>query len=368
MNAPRPGCWRTLLGGLLLGAMLCAAGVAQAETPGEVIIYLANETAPVGEEAANYDTIIAWLNSQPSAKTEKIVRSLALDREQFAAVVDVETSQFEVEVPKQPRVAGLLIATNGLVRGGQCLLWKPGEPHVRATDIPLASDHEHFILAANPLSRAEVLAELLSLAADHFPPGAHRFVLILKSHGSGTKVITPRLSVRADETNRDELLRIANNELDSSELPLWTDRLGVTKAAFLDLLRQAGEDQGMHFPLVFLEACNAPQHGFMPGDLPENVDALLTVARRVNYQNVLYADVLQEQDEAGTFAAALLAGLSDKFQLVERRGHGPAAWYRQRYVYFIPLLLWIAWVAWRWKRRAAGPGALATGPADGNRG
>ena len=70
-------CWA------LLVTSTCYAGSSRHE----VVIYLANETAPVEAEQQNYLTIIGWLNSEPSPKTERIVANLNLDREQFSAAV-----------------------------------------------------------------------------------------------------------------------------------------------------------------------------------------------------------------------------------------------------------------------------------------
>lgn len=327
----------------LLGATPCAA-----ESLPEVVIYVANETAPVGEERANYDTIIGWLNSEESPETERIVASLNLDREQFAKAVDLEVSDLSLVIPKQPSSGGLVVATNRLLRGGQCLLWKPGQDDVQSTRLSVDTGHENFILQANLLARADVLANVLAYAAQRFDPKRHRFVLIIKSHGSGSKVITPRLAVRATETSREEILRIAHDEVPEDDLPTWNDRLGITKPEFIQILRTACDQQGMRFSLVFLEACNATAHEFDTAELPEHASRLLVIRERANYLNLLYADIVQQQTTNRSFSESLLEQTSDKFVIVGSPKVGWASWLNvRRSLYFVPLAVWLGWVAWR---------------------
>ncbi|MBN67882.1 MAG: hypothetical protein CME32_01200 [Gimesia sp.] len=283
----------------------------------EVVIYLANETVPTAEERQNYETIIGWLSSDPSPKTEHIVSSLDHDLKRFQVAVDFEAGDLELNLPRQEALAGAILLTNQSIRSQKCLIWEAEEKMVRETPVSFNGSHENFILAANPVTQSDVLKSVLIFVASKFDPQQHRFVLLIKSHGSGTKLITPRLAVRAEETSRNEILKIANSELSENELPLWTDRLGITKSAFLEILTEAGTQQGMNFSLVFLEACNTMQHEFTGDDLPPNVQQLLLIRDRANYVNILYADVLQRQKEAGSFSQALLTDLPDKFTLID---------------------------------------------------
>ncbi|MEQ8787449.1 MAG: hypothetical protein RIC55_14190 [Pirellulaceae bacterium] len=353
MSIATPGRLERVFSGLFFRAMvLLTFYVAPAVAFGsEVLIYCANETAPEGREQENYDTIIAWLRHDGRPQSLKIAESLETDRRVFAAAVDVEVNDLTAGAPAGSALAGLVVVTNRLLRQNRCLVWQSGQDEIQSTSLKVEPGHENFILAANPLARSEVLASVLAFAADRFDPERHEFVLVVKSHGSGTKVVTPRLAVRAEETSREELLRIANDELPEAELPPWTDRLGITKQSFLRVLGQAGEQQGIVFSLVFLEACNAPQHEFAPGELPPNVRRLLLIRDNANYINLLYADVLQQEDTSRPFSAALLASTGAKFQLVPPRDESEAPGGLPLYIYFLPLALWLAWVAWRWKKR-----------------
>lgn len=349
------GRWGVALGGCFAVWSLLVASDCHAESDRpEVVIYLANETAPDEAERQNYETIIGWLNSEPSLKTARIVADLNMDREQFNAAVGLEVSDLSIEIPTQKSSGGLVVITNQLFRSSKCLLWKPGDDRVQAAQLPIDSAHDNFILAANPLSRADMLEAALSYVAKQFDPRQHRFVLILKSHGSETKIATPRLAVRAEETNRDEILRIANSETPDEELPLWINQLGITKPELFSVLREVGSRQGMDFSLVFVEACHAARHRFSRDDLPHNVERLLLIRERANYINVLYADIVQRQDEAGAFSTALLLDLPAKFTLIDYDGQPNADSLRRswpRMAYFFPLILWLACVGWRYTRR-----------------
>lgn len=320
----------------------------------EVVIYLANETAPVGAEAENYQRIIDWLQSAPTPQTNSITASLTRDQQQFQPVVDQEIAALREQLPQRAPTAGLLIATNRLLRDQQCHLWKPGFPGVRTVEIPLDPNHENYIIAANPLCRREVYASLLVWAAKQFDPRVHQFTLIIKSHGSSTQVITPRLAVRAEETNREELLQVANASLPEGALPHWANRLGVSRQGFLTLLEEAGEKSGMHFPLVYLEACEVSSHQFQSGELPENVDRLLFVSSEVGYSNFSYADLLREASPESGLADLLASTGSDTFVLLSRPSK-PSFWSLSRLPWFLPLLLWIAWVVYIRRRKRSAP-------------
>ncbi|EMI43602.1 secreted protein [Rhodopirellula sp. SWK7] len=330
--------------------VFAAAGCRGETSRPEVIIYLANETSPVDDERENYETIIKWLNSERSQETQTIVDSFELDQKMFPLAVDLETTSLAVEVPKQQESSGLVVLTNGMFRSGKYLLWKPGFDRAQETPLPIASSHPNLILAANPLSRADTIAAVLSFVATQFDPNENRFVLVIKSHGSGTKVMTPRLAVRATDTNRNEVLRVANNQAPAGELPLWTDRLGVSKPEFLSILGDAGRHQQMNFSLVYLEACNAMKHEFAFDQLPTNVEQLLLIRERANYVNIPYADVVQRQSQCGSFSKALLAILPNKFVVLGGHHRASCTLFSKSIPdlgYFIPLALWLLWTVRR---------------------
>ena len=85
------------------------------DQPSEVFIYYANETAPEGQEAANYDTIIGWLRSTDNEKHAEIADQLEQDRRIFVAAVDVELNTLLRRLPDIENGPQAVIFTNRLV-------------------------------------------------------------------------------------------------------------------------------------------------------------------------------------------------------------------------------------------------------------
>jgi hypothetical protein len=138
----------------------------------------------------------------------------------------------------------VVVFTNRLVREHKYLILRPSQPPEEFPIEPLPSDN--LVLASNPLARADMFARCLQEAADRFDPARHRFILVTKSHGNAKMSMTPRLVVRAEETNREELLAVAANEIPDQDLPAWAERrIGVTKDEYFTTLRDSGRRQGL---------------------------------------------------------------------------------------------------------------------------
>lgn len=325
-----------LFGGLSHGCPALAASLA------EVLIYYANETAPDVSEAENYATIMGWLRSSGDAGHRRVAEQLERDVGIFAKAVDVESAEIMLETLSLKSGPEVVIFTNRLVRDGTCLIWKRGAERFETIAF-VPPDTDHLVLKSNPLSDRDVFTRALALVAEQFPPPLHRFVLITKSHGSREKALTPRLAVRAEETNREELLKVASPDTPDDELPSWVGRLGVSKADYLTTLAEAGQQRDMRFSLVFLEACEAATEEVGPDRLPPNVDRLLLMRQNSNYINILWADVLRDLQPGERLADAAIEHLPAKF-LVQTHDSPPinsapaTSW--PLWVYFAPLLAW----------------------------
>lgn len=333
---------------LLLPTTVVATGTEQER----VLVYIANENAPEGAEQENYEEVLNWLRSDGREKAARTVTSLDSDRHLFPQVVDLEVSLLTDRPDRRSALSGLVIATNRLLRSGHCLVYQKGGKKTQEMEIPFSTDHKNLVLNANPVSRPEILSQLLTLIADQFDPATHRFVVVFKSHGSAAKVLTPRLTVQSHETSEEEILKLLNEEVAEEQLPVWIDQLGVSKSEFLDLLATAGNVDQMQFELVFLEACNATAHDFSLEELPENVEQFLFIHGSANYQNLLYEDVLCDGSE--DLAQAMLDAASAKFVLIDR--NASPHWMDERVLYLLPLVLWIAWlIACRQQSLQGGP-------------
>lgn len=316
----------------------------------EVLIYYANENAPEGKEAENYQTIVSWLRSSNDSHHLRTADQLERDSKIFRAAVDVETTEISLELPRTPSELQGIIFTNRLARDGRCLVWKEGWPQFRQMPFAVESD-ENFILAANPLSQVKTLANALAFAANEFDPKNHEFVLVTKSHGSVGKAITPRLVVRADETSKDELLRVASNQNPSTEMPSWAGKLGISKSDYLTILANAHQDHGMNFSLVFMESCNAISQEIQSDHLPKNVTNLMVIKGHANYINIIWADELQGLSKTDRLSETLLRNRNSKFVVLGSKdfanqlGENPHAQKLPLGIYLVPLILWIAWVS-----------------------
>ena len=331
---------------LLLAAIpLAPIAASEAGRRKEVLVYYANETAPEGQEAANYDTIIGWLKTGDDEKHAEIAAQLERDRRVFAAAIDVETNALMCEIPDLEDGPQAVIFSNRLVREGKCLVWRRGWEGFDETDFP-APQHENYIVAANPLSHSDTMKDVLAFVADQFDPREHEFILVVKSHGKRDKALTPRLAVRAEETGRKELLRVAADRVGTGELPEWAGKLGMSKHDFFSILGQST----LHFSLVDWEACSALTEEVRPERLPDNVARLLLTSQDTHYINHLFADLLCNLNEGDRLSDAMTRNLPSKFVILSKNGSALArpssipSW-----TYFVPLGLFILWVLWQWR-------------------
>ena len=358
-----------LFAGVMSAAPILAVA---AEMRSEVLVYYANETAPEAREAANYDTVIGWLRTGDHAKHASIANSLMRDRGVFAAAVDVETDVLRNEIPRLQNGPQTIIFTNRLVRQGKCFEWRHGWASFRELGFPVPQD-DNYILAANPLSRSDTLRDVLTFVAKEFPPLRHEFLFITKSHGSSRKAVTPRLAVRAEETNREELLRVAADQVGEEQLPDWAGRLGISKDDYFSIFADAGRRLQMNFSLIYSEACNAYTEDVRPDRLPDNVGGLLLIQRDSKYINLLYGDILKRMQPSDRLADVLPRNLPSKFIMISRNlasPLSPTTWSVPLWVYFTPLALWIVWIALQWepwskkKTRTTSPACLHTLAAE----
>jgi len=340
------------VGLVILVAYLLLPGVAQAYlVKAEVLIYFANETAPEGDEARNYDVILGWLRSGEHPIHARTVASLERDRRIFPAAVDIEVSDLMDKIPESKRGPEAVIFTNRLVRQGKCLLWKHGSTSFNEVSFAI-SPNSNYILASNPLSRTDALPAVLAFVAKEFDPHQHNFILVTKSHGSNKKAIIPRLAVRAEETNQEELLKVAKGQMTEGELPEWAGKLGVSKMEYFTILAEAYQRHGMHFSLVYMEACNAYTDDIRLGQLPENVDRLLLLGKDAHYINILYGDIIKSIGNDIALADAMTRNLPAKFitiQHVNTPPLGKKVFTIPLWVYCAPAAVWVAWACWRWR-------------------
>ncbi|MEZ5943248.1 MAG: hypothetical protein R3C18_17785 [Planctomycetaceae bacterium] len=297
---------------------------------GEVLIYYANETAPVDLELENYQTFAKWLSEMDTEKTRKMARALLADAEEFPAAVDREIETLQEATRSGAINLPVMIFTNRLARQNLCQVLRPGQApqdvsfEIRKTGL-LVED-------GNPLCRREALEQAVALAAELFPPKEHEFVLITKSHGSATQALTVRLQRDFREFSREKLEALL--EAPETEVPVL---MGVTKPELFDVLAKAGHQQGMEFRAVFIESCRGTFDVSTMQQFPENIQQLFASGDRfLEYQTLDYPQLVQTVAESDRFSTALKQQLGDKY-LAIRRDSSSTSW--QTWLWFLPAAL-----------------------------
>ena len=314
----------------------------------EVFIYCANESSPTEEEQANYEIVIGWLRSSDQEKLHKLVDSFEWDMDRFPKAVDNEVAVFRSRLPQLGRSAGAAVFTNRSVREGRYWLYRCGDAGFEERSIRVP-EQENFILAANPLSDPDTLRLALEEVARQFDPAEHEFVLVTKSHGSLEMALTPRLVVRAEDTSREELLALVDEEIPEHERPAWARRLGITRQECFSILEEAGQRHRMRFSLVFTESCQGVLEQELKIRLPNNVRRMYTTGTQyAAYQNLDYERVFDRCAAGLTLAEAMDEQLAERFPGII---HTPL-WLRWHfYLYWLPVLLWLGWLAARHLRK-----------------
>lgn len=178
----------------------------------EVLVYYANETAPSGEEATNYNRMIAALEKH--SKTRFIAERLSKDTHLFPLIVDEETKDLKEFLCSKKNKAGtaLIIFTNRGVRNGVIEYCRNGEAvktlkydfmaYLTKNDTGIEGD---FRAENNPLANLKALERALEIVRWKFIPTKYLYSLVTKSHGNATHFLIPRLLVRTDKISAEEI-------------------------------------------------------------------------------------------------------------------------------------------------------------------
>lgn len=335
-----------------------------------VLVYYANETAPDEAETQNYNQLLEWLDSSDNEYAKKIATGIRNELKAFPGAVDQEVADIrhgmaELEPDSEFTAA---VFTNRLARRGVFQVWQPGadEPQELPLELP---QFEKLVYNSNPLSHPEVFEAALEAVGRRFDPAGHQFALVTKSHGSRNLAMTPKIILDVSETDRDTLLaeleaenirhqekaldnekKLAgfktiepilgkegklspdmNNTMDAEEestLRQGAPLLGVTKDQYLTILRQCGEQRGMRFPVVFMEACKSQLDEVQLRDLQArgiNIGILFTSdLEGLEYTTIDYADVFSRIEQGERPVQAVNATLAAKYleQKAEREAAG----------------------------------------------
>lgn len=314
--------------------------IAEAGEPSrEVLVYYANETAPDAAESANYATFIKWLQSSDHPKAQAAAKALEDDTRLFPQAVDDEISGFRSRAVNGTLSMPVMIFTNRLARAGQCLVYDPQiGSGFRTEAFPVTAD-SNFIVASNPLSQGQMLSEAMKTTARLFDPQRHEFVLITKSHGGPDLALTLKLARRANGVTREQVLK--HLAAGTSDLPVA--KIGTTKDDYLAILRRAGDELGMKFPLVFLESCLG---SFSPAQMravPPNVGTLYSSGQRfLEFRTLNYFELFEHMGKSRTLSVAMGEFLQPRYLSISPYRAG--GWQILTWLWFVPLIGWFWWV------------------------
>lgn len=322
----------------LLAVLLFLPSLVPALHAREVFIYYANETSPNEMEAANYAVIIDWLRSDDRPDVLSVAERLERDLREFPAVVDSEITALQYGMRDTGDELSAVVFTNRLVRNGRYLVFPGGTAEPLEAEI-CVRPHENYILASNPLCRADAFRRALAEVAARFDPASHVFVLLTKSHGNVEKAMMPRLAARHEQTNRDEILAIAGGEIAEDQMARWSASLGVTKEEYISILAEAGRRHGMQFSLVVMESCNGDIDETLTPNLPPNVRQLYNSGPRgAEYSNLDYEQLLAGDGDGNSLATLISGFLANRFQTLY---HEPKRFPFYAMVLFLPLVTWL---------------------------
>lgn len=315
----------------------------------EVFIWYVNETSPVGEDLANYETLIQWLETGETEKARSYAEGLRNEMILFQDAVDLERQVIETGTIAADGHVDAMIITNQLAREGKYRFFDSKQSQFVEASMTIAVNSDDYVIKSNPLTCGESLRAVLAEAARRYDPSSHEFVLITKSHGGPDFAITVRLARHHEDLTVESLL--ASLEAESGSLPPRPE-IGVSKADYFDIIRESGDLHSMRFPLVFMESCRGTFEESEKDRLPENVELLYTSGdRTLRYSTIDYEAVFESIGDDRDLSESLDEFLEPKYMALFRRDS--RAVYAA--IWFVPLIiLGLLWVSRRLKMHFRG--------------
>jgi len=330
--------WLLLIG--LLSVCDCIpVTIATASDRQEVLIYYANETAPDEAEAKNHATFVSWLQSSDLTKAHAVADGLIQDAELFPQAVDTEIAAIRSQVVRSDSSMPVMIFTNRLARAGQCLVFDPRrDSDFRAVSIT-RSDSDNLIVASNPLSQCTMLWQAFVTASSKFDPQLYFFVLVTKSHGGPNLSLTVKLARRAQDVSREQVLQ--HLQAGTSDVPPAI--IGTSKDEYLAVLKRAGKELGIRFPVVFVESCLGTFSETQARRLPKNVDMLFASGQRfLEYRTLDYEALLQAAGGSKSFSNSVREFLEPRYLSISHGDRNSTE--ILHWLWFAPLICWIVWL------------------------
>jgi hypothetical protein len=349
--------------GLLLVSLLCGPALAQGHRARDdllgqiarhqLLVYYADETTPEAAQSQNYAALLDILRSSANPRAATVAASIIADADRFPRLVrrDIDALQREA----QRLGFDLAIFTNALAFEGNYLLFHADTGITETLKLPAIPSTPSLILATSPLSRPEYLrAGLLSVTA-LYPNNSLDLVLITNGHGGRDMALIPRVNADLSQAGAAMAMREMLESDDNGTPPAWARPQGTSKLAYWQILHEVSAAHGVRFPLVFRETCVSGVRSFT--ELFAVPDSVSLIAHSgtgdLNGWDLDYAQMLGTVAPGSDWIGSLSADLKARDVHVETWA---TAWFGVLLVtlrsipivvFFIPLVLWIAWYAWR---------------------
>jgi hypothetical protein len=345
---------------------LCAAvpGVSEAARR-PLLIYYADETTPQAARSANYAALLSVLKQSHSALAAEVASSVVQDAHDFPLAVQSDVAA--LFAASRRLGFDLAVFTNARAMGGQYLLLKSGDAGFETRSLPPLPAAANSILANSPLSRADYFRAALDAVGAQYPPDTLDVVLITNSHGDEETALTPRVFADLSFAKASDVLtRLDQASPSSGPRPQWAREQGVSKADYWRAIDQAGADHGIHFDLVFRDACRSGASSLAElMAIPQSVAAIANTGdNNIGENDIDFAAAFATERRPEDLANHLAAALRQHGVYVDAR---PMMWIRALWdlvarsytvLLFIPLAVWAVWMGASLfaRRRAAAPG------------
>jgi len=249
----------------------------------------------------------------------------------------------------------LAVFTNALALDERYLFYRSSTDAVEIWRFPSLANAPTAALATSPLSRREYFRAALNEADALYPPDSLDLVLITNSHGGGDLALTPRVFADLTATNAKGLQTELNRaDEGTGERASWAAYPGTTKLEYWQVLSDVSKSQKIRFPLVFRDTCESGVWSWREFlTMPKSVDLIAHTGNdSIRYGQIDFERVFDFGDRGPEFYHHIASALESQGIHVDTKA---TIWiwlvrdqliYEHPTVLFVPLALWIVWIAW----------------------
>ena len=320
-----------------------------------VVIYYGNETTERSTNSLNHTSLLSVLRKSTGPLASKLAKSIQSDTRKFREVIERDS---KVLLAAARRIGfDLAVFTNTLALDRKYLFYKHATTTQEVRQLPDRKPTSNIILQNSPLSRPESLRANLLEIASLYPPNSLEVVLITNSHGSANMALMPRVNTNLSLPNARAELAIRLEGTIQGDPPVWAALQGTSKLEYWKVISEVGALHGIHFPLVFRQACSSGLRSWAEfNSLPDNVSFIAHSAMsNMNMLQINYSAVFSSMDKDTDLVKSLMTELKTRDVRVNTKR---TIWFWvllislgliHPAVYFAPLVIWLIWFGFRFQ-------------------